>query len=337
VVTSRPTRVAIVAVLAAGVGACNKFQDPNIVVDLRVIAMTASVPEQVIDVDLAHPPPAAQLLAQLVPSEVCALVADPSFDGRRLRWSMTLCPPTADDRCDDGRPLAVIGSGVIEDPDLTVPEPRMCATIQPDGNLLAVVADAVQNDSLNGFGGEPYMVSLKVGGEGADPALDLFAAKAVQVAARIPATRTPNHNPTITRYDVTPASGGDPFPLAFGRCVDQAAPLVVKPGDKLRILPIEPDGAREVYVVPTLDGGGEMFTENLSYQWTAGAGGFSSGKTGGPRDRFGNYPPLFREWTAPSKSDLAGASTLDVPIWIVQRDERLGAVWYESCARVVVP
>ncbi len=39
------------ALLLLGLAACGKFQDPNIVVDLRVIGMTASLPEQVIDVD----------------------------------------------------------------------------------------------------------------------------------------------------------------------------------------------------------------------------------------------------------------------------------------------
>ena len=46
-------------ILAAG---CGSFQDPNIVVDLRVISMDATVPEQVIDIDLANPPPVAQIL-----------------------------------------------------------------------------------------------------------------------------------------------------------------------------------------------------------------------------------------------------------------------------------
>jgi hypothetical protein len=27
--------------------------------------------------------------------------------------------------------------------------------------------------------------------------------------------------------------------------------------------------------------------------------------------------------------------TRDLPLWIIQRDERLGVAWYESCVRVV--
>ncbi|MBA3821655.1 MAG: hypothetical protein H0X17_22415, partial [Deltaproteobacteria bacterium] len=108
----------------------------------------------------------------------------------------------------------------------------------------------------------------------------------------------------------------------------------VGPRTVVRITPIERADTREVYVVPTLDGQSRTFTESPTYQWVAGAGGYSSGSTGGPRDFSGNPAPLFTEWRAPTAEDLAGAA-LDVPLWIVQRDERLGAAWYESCLRVV--
>jgi hypothetical protein len=312
--------------------ACGKFQDPNIVVDLRVIGMTASVPEQVVDVDITKPIEVSDLLNQLQPSEVCALVADPSFDGRRLRWSMTLCPLGEGDRCDDGVPHSLVASGVLDDPDITMPEPRMCGTVQPDGNLIGVVMYALDNDVLRGLEGEAYEVQLLVGGEDADPSLDLYAVKSLQVIADIPMGRTPNHNPTLTEIDAT-LPDADPVPLPLGRCVDQTAPIQVPPSTKIRMLPIEPDGVREMYTVAKLDGTFQTFTENLTYQWTAAAGGFSDGSTGGPHDPFGNEPPLFSDWTAPAAKDLDGPT--DVSIWIVQRDERLGAVWYESCIRVV--
>jgi hypothetical protein len=320
---------ALLAVLLAG---CGKFQDPNIVVDLRVIAMTASPPEQVIDIDLANPPPPEQVLPRLVPSEVCALVADPGFDGRRLRWTMTMCPQTSEDRCDDGDPQELIGNGLLGDPDLAVPEPRMCATIQPDATLIAIVLQTLQGDALHGLQGVQYEVVLRVGGEGADPELDQYAGKALQLAARVPPQRTANTNPWLTRIDAS-IDGAAPVPLPLGRCVDQIAPIVVAPEHKMRLTPIEPDGVRETYVIPTLDGSYDTFTENLSYQWTAGAGEFSDGDTGGPRDPFGNVPPLFSDWKAPKASDLNGMT--DFPLWIVQRDERLGEHWYESCARVM--
>ena len=43
--------------------------------------------------------------------------------------------------------------------------------------------------------------------------------------------------------------------------------------------------------------------------------------------------PLFTEYRAPRAEDLDGPT--DIPLWIVQRDERLGTAWFESCIRVV--
>lgn len=327
--TRRGLVVAAQVALALALGACAKFADPNVVVDLRVIGMTASVPEQVIDVDLNNPTP-TEILPQLVPSTVCALTADPGFDGRRLRWSMTMCPPRSDDRCRAGDPQVVIGNGVIDDPDLAIPEPQLCATVEPDGNLIAVLQKSLDLDPVHGLQGVQVEVVLRVGGETADPADDVYAAKALQIAARVPAQRTPNTNPSLAELDASVA-GGAATAMALGRCIDQAAPLEVAAGTEVRLAPVEPPGVRETYVIPTLDGGFETFTESLTYQWTSGAGKVSDGLTGGPRDTFGNEPPLFTDWTAPAHV----TSPTDVPIWLVQRDERLGAHWYETCVRVM--
>jgi hypothetical protein len=84
--------------------------------------------------------------------------------------------------------------------------------------------------------------------------------------------------------------------------------------------------------VPTLDGHSETFTESLTYQWIASAGGFSRGTTGGPRDLSGNPPPLFSDFKSPSALDLDGSGLIS--LWIIQRDERLGVQWYEACLHV---
>ena len=65
---------------------------------------------------------------------------------------------------------------------------------------------------------------------------------------------------------------------------------------------------------------------------SAGAGGFSRGSTGGPRDLTGNPPPLFSDFKSPATGDLDGSPLIS--LWIIQRDERLGVQWYESCLRI---
>ncbi len=91
--------LAMLAVLAG----CTTFEDPTIVLDLRVLAMTANIPDQVVDVDLAMPMP-AEILDQLQNTDVCALVADPAHE-RFLRWSMTLCLLDEEGRCDRTLPF----------------------------------------------------------------------------------------------------------------------------------------------------------------------------------------------------------------------------------------
>ncbi len=316
------------AVLVVLIGACHTFQDPNVVVDLRVLAMKATLPQQVIDIDLNNPQPEV-VKDEMAPSTVCALVADPNFD-RRLRWTMTVCPFGDGERCED--PAFVVGSGLADDPDTTEPEPQICATVFPDDHLMQVLMQALADDSLHGLQGLDYELQLRIGGEDADPSLDLFASRTLELAARIPPERTPNNNPTLLEIDDIP-TGADQAKLPLGRCVDQGDPMVVGPQQKVVFAPMEADGARETYVIPTLDGGAETFTESLTYQWTATAGGFSDGTTGGPRDPFGNPSPTFTTWTAPKASSLDGPT--DVSLWVVQRDERYGVAWYESCVRVV--
>lgn len=321
-------RASLIVVVLAG---CGSFEDPDIVLDFRVLGLRAGLPEQIVDIDIQNPEPPVQLLDQLVATDVCVLLSDRNFD-RRLRYSMTLCNLDSDERCESGSPMVNLGSGLWNDPDAELAAPPLCATINADGNLLGVALDYLQGDQLRGLGGIYYGVSLRVGGENADPALDLYAAKSLRIMPRIPAEIRANNNPSLDHVDIS-IDGGEPMPLPFGRCNAQPAPFEVAPEQRIRLTPVEPDGVREDYVVPTTDGRSRMFTESLTYQWLATTGNYSSGRTGGPRDAFGNLAPLFTEWTAPKAKDLAGVT--DVELWVIQRDERLGLTWYESCIRIV--
>lgn len=321
------------AALLALVAGCASFESEQIVIDMRILAMAADVPDQIVDVDLENPPEPLSLLDQLVPSTMCALVADPTAD-QRLRYSLTACAIREDERCEESFGV-VLAEGVIDDPDTTIPSPALCGTVQPDGNLAAILLEVLEDDDvLRGLGGLDYGVALRVGGETADRADDLFAYKTLRVAPRIPADRTANANPPETMFTAA-RDGVDPLPLPLGRCVDQPAPFEIVPTQRIRILPVEPEGARESYVVPTLDGQSQRFTESLTYQWLATAGSLSPAFSGGPANSAtGDPEPLFSDFRAPPRDELAG--TTDISLWIVQRDERLGARWYESCVRVVV-
>jgi hypothetical protein len=319
------------AVLLVALTACTSFEDPDIVIDFRVLGAEAEIPEQIIDIDITMPPKADEVLAQLVDTRVCWLMSDKNFD-RQLRWSATLCALNSDERCNEGDPQANLGSGLWEDPDTTATPDNFCVNVPANGNLLGVALDYLENDQLHGLGGIYYGVSLRVGGVDGDPTLDLYAAKSLRIQPRIPPELTANTNPTLDHVEVSVDEANNVL-LENKRCIDQTAPIEVAPEATLRLFPVEPDGVRETYVVPTVDGMSRMFTESLTYQWLATAGNYSGGRTGGTRDAFGNPAILWTDWHAPAAKDLEGP--LDVDLWIIQRDERLGLKWFRGCVRVV--
>jgi hypothetical protein len=332
---TRPRPVpAIVAVGALALAACGSFDDPSIVYDLRMLAVVVDPPEQVLPFDPQDP----MAIPELADFEACALVADPGA-ARGLSWSLSLCPRVGSLRCRDDRPQFLVAEGHVDDPDTSAVPPRMCATIPAGPPLLDVLRDQIENDTLQGFGGIDINLAWTVRPDGAGADEAIYAGKAARFSAKLPAERVANTNPTLERIEVTYLEGeGLPFPLPLGRCVDQAAPIELAVGRSLHFLPVEPPGAREDYVVPTFEGGARRFTENLSYQWLAGGGDWTRRTTGGTRDAAGNPPPLDTAWETPTPAQLdeAGATLpLDVPLWIIQRDERGGTAWFESCVRVV--
>lgn len=316
----------VIGVLA--LAACGSFENPSIVIDLRFIGIAAEPPEQVVPVDPEDP-----LAAEFGPVEVCATVADPGAT-RSLSWSMSVCRPVGGRRCDpSARPTIDMGGGVIEDPELAATPQVACGTVPGGLAIIPILRDAIENDSLSGFGGIDLSVMVRVVPVGGGEAQAIYGSKAVRYSPQFPEERVANTNPTLTQLDVDRGEGTTPAPLPLGRCIDQVDPIVLAPRETIHLMPIEPEGAREEYLVPTFEGGSRMFTENLSYQWLAGGGDWTRGSTGGQRDGAGNYPPLDTEWESPIAEDLDGPT--DVPLWVIQRDERGGVRWFESCVRVV--
>ena len=334
--------VAVLAVLGGAAAACGcaTFEDPTIVLDLRVVGMTAEPPEQVVDIDLAGraPPSPEALLAQLVPTRVCTYVADPGA-ARELGWSMTVCLPGDDLRCDPALPQVSLAGDRLGDPEASPDGGRACALIEyaadPAG-WIALFAAALRRDPTRGLAGLDYAIEVRIGDPAAPPEADVFGVKQARVSARLPATKVANHNPTVADLQLSVSQvRGESAPRR--RCAerDPDDEFVVRSGDRVTLFPVEPgqgtdEPAREEFTVPTLDGGFETFTEVLSYQWLAGAGAFQDPVTGGPPDIFGNETLLGTDWTAPRVS-----APTDVPIWLIQRDERYGASVTQTCIRVM--
>jgi len=324
------SRRLVAALGAAGLAACGSFEDPSIVVDLRILAMTAEPPEQVTPFDPANP-----LATMLVPVEVCALIVDPPA-ARALEWSMTVCPPQSGRRCLADRPSLALGQGTIEDPETAATPQVACATVPAGAEVLAILRDTIERDAVSGFGGIDLAVSLRVVPVGGGEDQAIYGSKAVRYSPLLPAERVANTNPTLASLDYDRGGGTAPSAMPRGfRCVDLgegATVPFVRAGEQIHIVPVEPPNARERYVLPTFEGGSRTFTENLSYQWLAEAGDWSSANTGGPRDGAGNEPLIGTRWRAPAPEDLSGPT--DISLWVIQRDERGGQRWFESCVHV---
>jgi hypothetical protein len=327
-------------VLAGAGGGCATFEDPTIVLDLRVVAMTAEPPEQVVDLELSgrEPPDPEALLAQLAPTRTCVYVADPGVT-RDLRWSMTACLASDDLRCDPALPQVFLAEGMLGDPEVLADGGRACALIEYDvdpAGWLALLGAALRRDPTRGLAGLDYALEVRLGDPAEPAALDVFGVKQARVSARLPAMKVANHNPSLADLQLSVRQvRGESAPRR--RCAerDPEHEFKVISGDRVTLFPVEPgqgtdEPAREEFTVPTLDGGFETFTETLSYQWLAGAGAFQDPVTGGPPDIFGNETLLGTDWTAPRVS-----APTDVPIWLIQRDERYGASVTQTCIRVM--
>lgn len=312
-----------VALLAA----CGDFEDPEIVIDLRVLGMQVDPPEVVAPVDPEEP---TQIdVRDLEDSTVCALVGDPTAD-RRLTWSMTSCPPTNSGRCDNsGAPQTLLGEGALDDPELGDEAPVICARLGADGNLLAILMESFDVNDLLGFGGISAQIELRVEPEGGgDP---VFGTKRMRYAPQVPIDRVANQNPHIAGLTAT-FEDETVVDMPEGRCRD-VEPVAVAAGAEIKLEPVESETDREDYVLPTIDGGRVELTENITYRWHSTAGAWQRHVSGGPRDPVGNEPQLFSRWTAPSDPAIVGAG-LDVELWLVYRDERGGGAWLQSCVTV---
>jgi hypothetical protein len=308
----------VVALLLA-VG-CGNFETPSIVLDLRVLGVQAEPAEVVVDFDVENP----EEIPELPPVTVRALVADPQME-RRLEFRYRVCAETDSRRCDEpGTIVLFVGQGTIEDPDRTAATADAVVEMNP-----LLLEEAIRLDDLTGFGGIGVQVELRVVPEGAGEEQAIYAAKRIVYAPRIPEGRVANTNPSLAGLTA------DMVDFPGDRCDEPSTvPLEVAPGAELRLEPTEPEGIRETYVLPTLDGGSRSFTENMRYSWFATAGDFTAEQTGGPKDLFGNVPVLFTKWKPPAGERLAELRERTggrVDLWLVQRDERGGNSYLRRC------
>ncbi|HEY4240890.1 MAG TPA: hypothetical protein VGM88_13800 [Kofleriaceae bacterium] len=328
-------RAALVLAVLAG---CTSFPDPQIVVDLRCIGITAEPAEALVEVGPDHMLPAAAELIDEVERQkptVCATIADPG-QNRDVRWSALLCRLDDGDRCDPAAPTVQIGGGLAPDPESSIGGEivdQVCVTVEPATNA-AVLAQILQVElaanPAEALSGVPYGVEFHFGAPDGAPADDLVAAKRINITPDLPVGRTPNQNPTITGLQFS-FDGATFITVAAAQCSTAdhplTAPIYMPTEDSVTLYPNEGANAHEMYFAATLDGGFETETETLTYQWLGTDGSFSDETTGGGKDPFGNAKLLGTQWSRPSDADPGSR----IQVWIVQRDERGGSSVFPVC------
>ena len=309
--------------------ACTTFEDRRLVIDLRMLAITAEPPEVVFDVDLeAETPEEAIDQNDLVDVEYCGLIADP-VEGRRLSYVYSICRFNRARRCDQpndpGDTVIQFGNGTIDDPEDGPTEATVCATLQPTIQVQQLLIEEFESNPASIITGVELMVELRIDSLGPTEER-IYGNRTARYSGRFPIDRVANNNPEILGLDVIRDDGSE-TELPLGRCAD-IEPLVLGPGEKVEVTPREPEGLREDYVLVDLEQNRVPITENITYNWLTTDGDWRSASTGGPDDGAGNTPLIRNFWTAP---DEVGN---DIDLWITQRDERLGGSWFQSCVRV---
>jgi len=320
----------LAVILSAGLlaAACSNFEDPELIIDLRPLAVVAEPAEVVLDVDLeADDLLTAVDLSDLVDVEFCALVADPTED-RGLSYRFTACEPTRSFRCDEPDNSSEIsiefGVGSIEDPELGAVE-QMCGTLLATPVLQMMLMKMVEQDPRRIIEGADVQIELRVETDGPNAEV-AYARKSARYAGRLPVDRVANTNPTIDEFIITRADETE-FVMPLGRCAD-IDPVVVGPGETIGIEPIVAEGTAEEYTQLDLELNPVASEEALVYNWLSTAGDWRKFVTGGPKDPFGNIPLARNEFTAPDEAEG------DIEVWITQREERYGGSWFRTCFRV---
>jgi hypothetical protein len=356
-----------------GSSGCGSFETQSIVLDLRMLSLVVTPPEVLIPLDantdlmnlpqvdvevcalIADPADSREIEYRMIacwPNDETLRCDDPA----RAEVLLTGTP---------GNPFAR-----VPDPEEAGEPVRVCTTMRSNTVLPVLILDQIE--LLGSYqdvaaqvlaNGGNLDVQIEVAVRGADQGQEdlQYGSKRMRYAVPLCEGREANQNPAIALQATRLEDGeptGEPIDVAVGRCSDIAAPLEVRAGAEIEFDPeptFDPDpepapepepgveprcdpgpaGLRERYCVPTYGGDAREFCENLTYTWYATHGTWEPEQSGGPKNAAtGELSEVESTWTAPDDRDVIGDG-LNVPVWVVQRDERGGQSWVETCVRVL--
>jgi hypothetical protein len=293
------------AASAAGLLACSlPYEDPSLVVDLRVLGIQMEPPELMAP---ACPTevgtiPQELFLAFARPVTMTALLVDPQGAGRDIAWELFACSTVGDRTCERDTETVHVASG-------RTPAGVLSFTFRPGTLLLEdgtpLLLKVLERDDFRGLGGLRLPLVLHVGAEGEE----VFAQKLMIFSCPYFPDMRPNVTPALPGLVMQEAGWPEDPPLQLsGR-----GPFRVHPEDF--------DALEEAYVVPSFDLSRVNLEESWKLSWYTDYGTFSSNQTGGT-DLAGREGRHNVEWRLPE-----GARERDVTYWVVVRDGRGGLSW----------
>jgi hypothetical protein len=346
-------------------GACTpNFADPTTVQDLRLLDVSADLPETIVDVgplaqldaipDAATVGPLLAQVATTLPDSfptitLRALLIDPRGQGRPVHVKVVSCVNAVDGQSSSNMMGMAMGmaAGRIRDTIDRDPCPGDApvladsdASAGPDGVVPFAVPltitrplllAAITADPLGVVFGLPLTVQFtaSAGDE------QVVVRKRVVFVPRLSPEQTPNRNPVIPTLTLR-LSEDDPG-VAFNLMDPLAAPPEVSLGAKVAIEPAPGDA--ETYLTKVLERGTnhltmESATEALRFAFYATAGDFGPGATTTDPNPVRTPPlhPLATTYHAPARMPEAGDV---VNVWVVTRDERAGSSWIQVALKLV--
>ncbi len=296
--------LSLLCTLFIGGAACSPDFDPIwLVKDLRILAINADPPEVLLPAEEMILPSAETFPEVLI----TPLVVDPLDPEGLFDWELWACT-AEEDGCDEAAERVLI----TRRSQTPLSEITAGFKLQPELFFAAFKADP-----LKGFGGVPVMVDLKVN----RGAFSDRAYKRLVYGTFLPADKTPNENPAISRI------------LADAEELPQ--PLSVERDAEMTLLPESLPEDKEDYLAITFTGQSKELSEYLEYSFFTTMGQLTEAKSGGqpsPFVEFKRVTDLSSTWTA----ELPPEATLpqEVTFWIVVRDDRGGVSWRTFTAQV---
>lgn len=282
--TKRGSAALTVALIASLAGACTPdFETPDIVKDLRFLAISAEPPEQVLWRDpLTIPPdvgawllsalgsgadptalcrsggpPPPATIAGVAPVRITPLVVDPRVPEaeratRAFDYEVWACSAGGSSCTDTDGYRVKLESG-------SKPLPQISYDFTPDGELFRF---ALCEDTLLGFGGLPIFVELRV----FDREKDRWVSAAKRVAytfwlpySPVPTGKQANQNPDFEQVELTVKDADDNDVRTLKLADLAGAPLTLRRDEKLVMLPMVTEASKESYAqVATPDPTGEQ-------------------------------------------------------------------------------